>query len=433
MTKILMLYKIVYSKHSNGEHELRYLSVCSGIEAASVAWRSLGWEAVAFSEIEPFPCAVLKHHYPNVPNLGDMTKIDGSTLLGKIDVLVGGTPCQSFSIAGLRRGLADDRGNLALEFIRIANESDPDYIVWENVPGVLTSKDNAFGCFLAGLAGEALPLIPAGRKWTNAGCVYGPQRTIAWRVLDAQYFGLAQRRQRVFVVACPTGRADPTKILFESEGVRRDSPPCRKAQQDIAGTLAAGDDCCNKDGAGRTAYVPEFVAQAISCKWSKGTSGPAGDEHHNLVCAPLTAKPYADNEYKESQLVVTVMAFHGSQDPDISGDITHPLGRNQGQEVCVAIRTANTSSNGWGFNLDGVAYTIDQAQGQAVAVAVQEVMHVRRLTPLECERLQGFPDGYTDIIFKRKLATDSHRYKALGNSMAVPVMRWIGKRVELYL
>lgn len=182
---------------------MRYLSLCSGIEAASVAWKTLGWRPVAFSEIEPFPCAVLSRYYPDVPNLGDMRGINGVAFCGRINMLVGGTPCQSFSLAGLRHGLNDARGNLALEFVRIADESQPAFVVWENVPGVLSDRGNAFGCFLGALAGEALPLVAPGGKWANAGYVYGPKRTICWRVLDAQYFGLAQRRRRVFVVACP--------------------------------------------------------------------------------------------------------------------------------------------------------------------------------------------------------------------------------------
>lgn len=179
---------------------MRFGSVCSGIEAASVAWHKLGWEAAWLSEIEAFPSAVLAHHYPAVPNLGDMTALPERVLSGEIeapDVLVGGTPCQAFSIAGLRNSLEDDRGLLTLKFVELANAIDnrrdsPCTIVWENVPGVLNTKDNAFGCFLAALVGEDTPLEPPGKRWTNAGCVYGPQRTAAWRILDAQFFGVAR-------------------------------------------------------------------------------------------------------------------------------------------------------------------------------------------------------------------------------------------------
>ncbi len=188
---------------------VRFGSVCSGIEAASVAWPF--WDAAWFSEIEPFPCAVLKHHYPEVPNHGDMTTLPDRILSGEVeapDVFCGGTPCQAFSVAGNRKSLDDARGNLSLTFCEIADAIDsvravrsehPAIIFWENVPGVLNTKDNAFGCFLAGLVGENVPLEPPGGRWTDAGCVLGPQRAVAWRVLDAQYFGLAQRRRRVFV------------------------------------------------------------------------------------------------------------------------------------------------------------------------------------------------------------------------------------------
>ena len=226
-------------------------SVCSGLEAASVAWAPLGWRAAWLAEIEPFPCAVLAHHYPDVPNLGDMTKVAALVRDGFVpapDVFCGGTPCQAFSIAGLRNSLDDERGNLSLVFCEIADEIDarraaagllPAVVFWENVPGVLSTKDNAFGCFLAGLAGEDDPIEPPGGKWAYAGCVYGPARTVAWRTLDAQYFGVAQRRRRVFVVASAGEGFDPASVLFEFDGVRRDSPPSRESPQDIAGTVRA--------------------------------------------------------------------------------------------------------------------------------------------------------------------------------------------------
>lgn len=407
---------------------MRFLSVCSGIEAASVAWSSLGWKAVAFAEVESFPSAVLAYHYPDVPNVGDMTKINGADYCGLVDILVGGTPCQSFSVAGLRRGLEDERGNLALEFVRIADESEPAFVVWENVPGVLSDRGNAFGHFLGALAGETSQLEPPGGKWTNAGYVLGPGRAIAWRILDAQYFGLAQRRRRVFLVACPRNGSDPRKVLFEFDGVRRDTPPGRKAGADIAGTLDAS--FARSRGAGQNpsdiipapagtcgsmvGYVPEIVSP-ISCKWSKGTSGPAGDEHHNLVVAPpLTGNPYGDHESREGLLVLmNVMAFHGSQDPTVSGDVTHPCGRNGGLETCVV---SLTNSGGGDCTHSRKILNVHS--------------RVRRLTPRECERLQGFPDDYTAIVYRGRPASDTPRYRALGNSMAVPVMRWIGERIS---
>ena len=226
---------------------IRFGSVCSGIEAASVAWNPLGWEAAWFSEIEPFPCAVLKHHYPDVPNLGDMTTLTARILSGEVeapDVFCGGTPCQAFSVAGLRKSLADARGNLSLVFCEIANAIDsvrfiqrkrPCVVFWENVPGVLNTKDNAFGCFLAGLVGSDFPLTSEATRWPRAGFVVGPKRTAAWRVLDAQYFGLAQRRKRVFVVASAiAGGIDPTKILFERKSLSGNSDQGETQRKDSA-------------------------------------------------------------------------------------------------------------------------------------------------------------------------------------------------------
>ena len=198
---------------------MRYLSVCSGIEAATVAWHPLGWQPIGFSEIESFPSAVLSHHYPEVPNFGDMTKYKEWNL-GAIDLLVGGTPCQSFSVAGLRKGLEDPRGNLALTYCGILDHFRPQWFVWENVPGVLSSNGGRdFGSFLGAVAELG----------------YG----FAYRVLDAQYFGVAQRRRRVFVVGCLGNWRDAAAVLFEPESVRGDPAPSRKKGEEVAGTFTA--------------------------------------------------------------------------------------------------------------------------------------------------------------------------------------------------
>ena len=391
---------------------MKYLSVCSGIEAASAAWGPLGFVPVAFSEIEAFPSAVLAHHFPHVPNLGDLTRIDGRAFRGKVDILVGGTPCQAFSVAGKRQSLADERGNLTLKFTELADEIDPAFIVWENVPGVLSTRDNAFGCFLGALAGEGEPIVlPKGRKWSTAGCVAGSKRTIAWRVLDAQYFGVAQRRRRVFLVASPPERANPPEILFEWEGVRRDSPPCRETGAGAAttaekgagkrrskshweggahptltggeksGGVGAGDQALFSQGG---AYlVPQIVQQAISSKWAKGASGPAGDEHHNLIVM-------AD---RQPNRITGTLAASGA-------GLNRPAGQcNEASFLCSDTITGC----------------------------------VRRITPLECERLQGFPDDWTLIPWRNGHSPDTLRYKAIGNSMAVPVMRWIGERLKTWV
>jgi len=253
---------------------VRYISVCAGIEAASVATKPLGWEPIAFSEIEPFPCAVLAHHYPEVPNLGDMTKFREwpEEVFADCDVLVGGPPCQAFSVAGLRKGISDPRGALTLCYVQLLNHIDevraahgkpPCVALYENVPGLLSDKDNAFGNFLAALVGEDEPLLPAGPRWTDAGCVLGPTRAAAWRILDAQYFGVAQRRRRVFVVvSARAGGVDPIEVLLVEPGVRRDPPTRGEAQQDAAadprGSTAGGGG----DRAGHAGGRDGGVAQA---------------------------------------------------------------------------------------------------------------------------------------------------------------------------
>lgn len=367
-----------------------YGSICSGIEAATVAWEPLGWKAAWFSEIEAFPSTVLAERWPEVVNLGDMTKIAAAVRAGEVqapDVMVGGTPCQAFSIAGLRNGLSDARGQLTLSYVELANAIDDKRIergeeeaifVWENVPGVLTSHDNAFGCFLAGLAGESCELEPSGGKWTHSGCVYGPQRTIAWIVKDAQYFGVAQRRKRVFVVASARKGFDPGQVLFESEGVRRDTPPSREPQTAVAALTARGVGTCGADD--NQAQAGHLLA------FGGGNTGGNID-----VAACLTAKG------QRIDFEVETFAVHGTQDPDTNLELADTPGRNHGR-------------------------------GNAISNGVQ----VRRLMPVECERLQGFPDNHTLISWRGKEATecpDGPRYRAIGNSMAVPVMRWIGERI----
>jgi DNA (cytosine-5)-methyltransferase 1 len=392
---------------------MKYLSVCSGIEAATVAWHHMGWQPVAFSDIEPFPSAVLAHHYPNVPNLGDMTKFEEWNL-ESINLLVGGTPCQSFSVAGLRKGLADPRGNLMLTFLAIAQRHRPRWIVWENVPGVLSSNGGRdFGTFLGAL-GEL---------------GYG----FAYRVLDAQWFGVAQRRRRVFVVGYLGDWQRAAKVLFESESVRRDTPPSRAARE-VAPTIpsrstAGGGLGTDFDGDG--GLVPEIAETLIA----SDHKGPGHNRDHNFVTQPV--------------------AFHNRQDPDVSGRITHPLGAKdngmavaqpitQFGDIAGSLTARHDSSPCADRGQNVVAQLVASENGDIASTlrtggndhadiynSVATAMQVRRLTPVECERLQGFPDGYTNIPWRKKPESpDGPRYKALGNSMAVPVMRWIGERIN---
>lgn len=433
---------------------MRFGSVCSGIEAASVAWNPLGWEAAWLAEIEPFPSAVLAHHYPDVPNLGDMTTITRRVLTGEVeapDVFTGGTPCQAFSVAGKRESLADERGNLSLTFCEIANAIDhvraargesPCIVMWENVPGVLSTRDNAFGCFLGALAGSGCELQPPGGRWADAGCVYGPTRAVAWRVLDAQYFGLAQRRRRVFVVASARAGFDPAEVLFEREGVRRDSPPRREtgARAPI-GTLGGtspgggwrfGDDeaaagqlipttgelshCLNAGGMGRQDYETETMV--VHTLRGEGFDASEGGTGRGTPLVPV-AFSCKDHGADAGELSPTLRAMgHGA---------SHA---NAGGQVAVAFHAEAQADQ---LPTAGRDTSIPDALTCSQRVAVTAGMAVRRLTPEECEALQGFPRNYTRIPWRNKPASecpDGPRYKALGNSWAAPCARWIGRRID---
>lgn len=425
---------------------MRYLSVCSGIEAATMAWHPLGWSPVAFSEIEKFPSLVLAHHYGSnmpgdayatngVPNYGDMTKFK-EWPDHAIDLLVGGTPCQSFSVAGLRQGLADPRGNLMLTYLAIARRYQPRWLVWENVPGVLSSNAGRdFGTFIRGLEE----------------CGYHA----AWRVLDAQYVrvdgfphAVPQRRRRVFVVGYLGDWRRAAAVLLEPESLRGDPAPRRQAGETVAPTISArtkgggglGTDfdldggliastgdvahCLNAGGMGHQDYETEtmVVTRPVAATLTRGaeSSGKGGyagrrqEDDDNLVAAPIAFE-----------------ANMSMQSPDASG--AHPtLTRRTHAAVAYAIQAGalreNPASGPDGIGVqEGIAYTLE---ARAEVQAVQEAWAVRRLTPTECERLQGFPDGFTDIMPNGKPTADGPRYKALGNSMAVNVMRWIGLRIQ---
>lgn len=447
-----------------------YLSVCSGIEAATVAWHPLGWQPVAFSEIEAFPSAVLAHHYQSIPNLGDMTRFhewpDAS-----VDVLVGGTPCQSFSVAGLRGGLADPRGNLALTFLAIAERYRAEWVVWENVPGVLSSDGGrAFGAFLGGLAELG----------------YG----FAWTVLDAQYFGLAQRRKRVFVVANLGDWRRAAAVLFESASLRGDPAPRREAREGIANSpterpdrgggnsegqrlvpaltgsgrgvertgesrgqdpvivhsLRAEGHDASEDGTGRGVPLIPDVSPALKSRDYKGPSSDGDGDGAPLIPVCFSAK---DSGADAGELapalragghakshanagVMPAIAFDTTQVTSAvnysnpkPGDQCHPLAA--GAHAPAVAFQSKQSATAQGPSFDEVSPCLDVAKSGGVAVFASAM--VRRLTPVECARLQGFPDDYLDITYRGKPAADGPKYKALGNSMAVPVMRWIGTRI----
>jgi len=471
---------------------MKYGSVCSGIEAASVAWHDLGFEPQWFSEIEQFPSEVLKHRFPTVPNLGDMTTINQNPIADErpIDLLVGGTPCQSFSVAGLRKGLADPRGNLMLTFLSIADKFRPKWVVWENVPGVLSSNGGKdFGTFLGAL-GEL---------------GYG----FAYRVLDAQHFGVAQRRRRVFVVGYLGDWRVAAAVLFESESLQGNTKPSRKKREEVASNAQG-----SVGEAGDVSCVGGNLSPTVTSKWMKGYGGPSGsNETGNMVYA----QPIGVDLYNQSitgdtfQTVSTrinasttggVMEFSAVAQPiaysfdALSSNSMKSSNPNSGCRTVDVAKTLDTATPEPSKNQGGIAiaqpiafkvrggcegggkgylgqeeqaFTISTMQDQQIAqplyyeshpqdsrvngpkdVAdtvsanygmgggntplVQQPMAIRRLTPKECERLQGFPDDWTKIPYRNKEADqcpDGPRYKACGNSMAVPVMRWIGERINL--
>jgi DNA (cytosine-5)-methyltransferase 1 len=530
---------------------MKYGSVCSGIEAATMAWHSLGWKPQWFSEIEPFPSAVLQHHYPETPNLGDMTLIHSNPIFNEttIDVLVGGTPCQSFSVAGLRKGMEDPRGNLALEFCRIADKAKPQWIVWENVPGVLSSNGGKDFGSLLGALGEL---------------GYG----FAYRVLDAQHFGVAQRRRRVFLIGYLGDWRPAAAVLFESESLCRDiaesrskrekvtrsiegsSTPYRKSSRattkdgletwvedqvsntlncfdvgDVRSTVSVVENGSWWDG-GQTAaslttrchdqYMPDKghfsaviqkdvyenhpndsrvkemgeTSSTVTSRWgtgggntpivsetellsssepiintsptittSKGSRGGCSMEAIDEIKAVF----YNDkkNETKwlppnESETIGTLRArdYKGIGNDDLTEGrglvILDRASFNQGENAqydakieeseTIPTLVARGPHAVFPVAVDMYNMSINEQTSQTLSSSASDINHtggtiqnarVRRLTPVECERLQGFPDNFTNIPYRKKEESpDGPRYKALGNSMAVPVMAWIGKRIQ---
>ena len=445
---------------------MRYLSVCSGIEAASVAWESLGWTPVAFAEIERFPSQVLAHHFPGVPNLGDMTRYKEWDIdRGAVDLIVGGTPCQSFSVAGLRKGLEDPRGNLALTFLGMVDHYRPEWVIWENVPGVLSSSGGRdFGSFLGALGQLG----------------YG----FAYRVLDAQYFGVPQRRRRVFVVAHSSGDSRrAAEVLFEPESLRGNPTKSRASGQETAQCLTTGTGCrydpntetlipvlyqnnqtdarlkeepktCQTviarwdTGGGNTPLVGQPVMYSVREDAKANTFSAVKSEVANCIQStqPATTSHHAIN-YVVQAFPINTMTLGGRPDPKNDnrmtlgvgndGDPQFTLQANHSHAVAHTFKIrglghytgtnggiAKPGTGGSGYmGQDEKAYTIATSQDQHL----MQGMAVRRLTPTECERLQGFPDGWTDIL---PTTPDGPRYKAIGNSMAVPVMRWIGSRIQ---
>ena len=390
---------------------MNYGSVCSGIEAATAAWHPLGWKPAFFSEIDKFPRAVLKHHYPTVPLHGDFITIKAGDY-EPIDILVGGTPCQSFSIAGLRKGLADERGNLTLEFIRLAQKLRPRWIVWENVPGVLSQDGGrAFGAFLGGLAE----------------CGYG----FAYRILDAQYFGVPQRRRRVFVVGHFGDWRPAAEVLFEPESLRGDITPRRETGKEVAGTFTA------RARSGGFSQDVDLAAsgymRTVEIAKSLNAHGLRLDFETENFVIPIHDKATRHNgggvtRNNDGSANGLGIGKDGGPFPTLGAHDIHAVAYQINTQIAMR-HNALGESTGFGVGDAGdVGFTLQAAHCHAVAHG-NAALAVRRITPRECERLQGFPDDYTKIDNK---TADSPRYKAIGNSMAVPVMRWSGERINAH-
>ena len=494
---------------------MRYLSLFSGIEAASVAWEPLGWECAAVAEIDPFPCAVLAHRFPSVPNLGDVSQIGPEEIaaLGRIDLVVFGSPCQDLSIAGKRKGLAGERSGLfhiALDIVRWAREFNGcRWALWENVPGAFSSnKGRDFAAVVEQMAGlDDCPVPPKG--WGTEGVAVGDEAMVEWAVLDAQWFGVAQRRRRVFALADFGDWADRPPVLLEPQSLRGDTAPRRGQGADATGStgdgvarcLTAGEmkrgdwETCNFVAAltangGGTCGADDNPAQAgrlLPTAYSimPMNSGTDYKARETDIAQPAMTTPVGGNQ--GGDYVVQPMAFDAVQitsaangtrvSPELPASTLAKGSRMhvayepytlaiRGREGGVHLEhrqdgTSNailTPSGGRaGIGVGAVAYpvmevgkrtgisTTDPRAGIGVGQSddpmftlqagaqhgVATAMRVRRLTPTECEALQGLPRGHTQVPYRGKPASDGPRYKAIGNSMAVPVMAWIGQRLDI--
>lgn len=433
---------------------MRYLTFCSGIGAPEVAFSGLGWDCAGCSEIAKFPAAVHAHRFPGVPNLGDMERITDEQLVrcGDVDLVIAGTPCQSFSVAGEGAGLDDARGQLALVYFSLAGRVGARWLLWENVPGVLGNHGGRdFATILGHLTGQGVGVPPGG--WRNAGICHGPAGYgVAWRVLDAQYFGVAQRRRRVLLVGYAGDWRPAAAVLFECESLRGDPAARGKTEATVASLSRNGVGACGADD----------------------NQGQAG----HLIASPLTGNAYADRAAEENNLIAHALNSNatGRYDGTVETLVTHTLraegfdasedGTGRGIPLVAATLGANYGAK-WGCNQDidegmsnypvivNALTTADGATDNGYGSGVpyfDDGAAVRRLTPRECERLQGFPDEWTMIPSYRTrvkrdeiaemaaywgmaptdplyVTPDGPRYKAIGNSMAVPVIAWLGRRV----
>lgn len=501
---------------------MKYLSLFSGIEAATVAWKPLGWQPVAFAEIEPFPCALLAHHYPNIPNLGSVTEITSEQIaaLGHIDLVVGGSPCQDLSIAGKRAGFSGERSSLFYEQMRIFHAArtfcGARWLVWENVPGAFSSQHGRDFAAVVGEMAGCQPLVPE-KGWSREGVAIGSNGLLEWAVLDAQWFGVAQRRRRVFAVLDTGAWERRPPVLFEPESLRRDHRPSREAGQEVTKSLAGSTgQRLDSEGLATTAYSihPHCIGrspnagpqgrewmddgsaycldgrgQAQAIAFPANMSGTQRATTTNLSPSLCAKNPTAiafgvggngdlghclrSGASRADKADSTTYIVEASFSYGIPGNWIGRAEKNGGNATQPPLEVSPCLTKtdrhgvatgvffaGQGAKAGSIAYSNSVAptlkasdSGTNRTPSVHIGMQVRRLTPRECERLQGFqwqcePDDpgawqdssgrwwspdYTVIPYRKKPADqcpDSPRYKALGNSMAVPVMRWIGERIK---
>lgn len=529
---------------------LTYLDVCAGISAATLAWKPLGWKCLGYAEKASYPSRVLAHHYPDTPNFGNILNYREWRLAARPDILAGGTPCQGFSLAGLLKGMADPRSQLALTFVEIAALHRPPWLVWENVSGVLSSNGGKdFAAILAAFTGRNIR-VPAG-GWQNSGVVEGIAAAygIAWRVFDSQFFAVPQRRRRVFLVGHLGDWRRAAAVLLEREGMRGDSPPRRGSGEAVASTVTSrfGNGCRSAGSNGN--IVPE-IASTLDASYGRlqGCSGQDLNHGHSTlvgVAEPMTTQPYADGIAEDGKLVVfggnntagpievaaalncnrgchspgdfeagnllvfdptqithtenrsnpqpgdpchtlaksghaPCIAFDCRQDPVSSTEFFGSLGASSPQAQAIAVNMrGREGGNMPELDKDGLAsiraasggstnslvgYTVHgsdsagamatetelcssirtkppgEVQNSSTTAVLHSNYRVRRLTPIECERLMGVPDNFTRIPRRNKKTgepipgkyyPDAPRYFVLGNSIVVPVLSWIGRRIEL--
>lgn len=397
---------------------MRYYSIFSGIEAASVAWGPLGWTPLLFSEVDEFPSAVLSERFPDVPNLGDITEVDWKKAVktyGKPNLVVGGSPCQSFSIAGGRTGLEGASG-LMWEYVRCVREVKPEWLLWENVPGALSSSHGEdFRCLL-----EALDALGYG---------------LAWRVLDAQFFGVAQRRERVYLVGCLGDPGRACQVLFEPESLSWDSPSSREKRKELAAGAGGGAACAGfkyhqGSGAGSIGLEDE-QSPTLTADYHNPAIFISGDHKASESVGVAGTLSASTGGFKPGAVMcMTDTQPHSMVDPEVCGALSSTMHKDPPVVGFAANQRGEVRLQGGDGSVCGA---IPASQSGKQVQGVTDGHAVRRLTPRECERLQGMPDDWTRVPYRGKPAEecpDTPRYKAIGNSMAVPVMRWIGKRIQ---